>query len=377
MLQRDVSHWRRMVVTAALAGASWHSRALGPSAFLGPLCFALPLPWMVRRASGDRDRDAVLGEFLMGHMAAGLLSLGLLVGGGHEVAAGWAVQLLTAAAGFAANATLVNLAWVTSAAWASRALAMGLVSCSLVSGSHWMAALALAVHLTTLGSRGRRRIDTCAAPPYAIGTQALWDQFRSFTLTLLWKAVVYPLAWACNRTLPRELRVFAMDIPVFDMGDLGVAAMLCPGDALPKYVVCNVGHIDLQQPAGMSDMQRTMNTVRDVWGELRGRSGLIANVVCLFPRLGSVAKEVNLSAWESKEAARDWYMSSEGHNNIMRQHTSGYLRTFGNLLSSLEPRMLRHQGRCSRCARVVEAEVGRAPDHCGVCGAKTFQYPGF
>lgn len=51
------------------------------------------------------------------------------------------------------------------------------------------------------------------------------------------------------------------------------------------------------------------------------------------------------------------------------QHTSGVLRTFGNLLASLEPReAIRYQDRCHRCSRPVEAPGGK----CGVCGTRSF-----
>jgi len=127
-----------------------------------------------------------------------------------------------------------------------------------------------------------------------------------------------------------------------------------------------------------------MNAVRDVWEEFQrpDMKGLISNCVCLFPSVGRTefAKEINISAWESSKAAHDWYAESSGHQNIMRQHTGGFLKTFGNLLASLEPtRPLRVQDRCRRCFRVIEneREGGEVPSRCACCGARSFGYPTF
>merc|ERR1719456_1316666 len=122
-----------------------------------------------------------------------------------------------------------------------------------------------------------------------------------------------------------------------------------------------------------------MNSVRDIWGEFKepNLEGLIGNAVALFPNLqgDAVAKEINLSAWESTEAAHKWYVESKGHSSIMRQHTGGYLRTFGNLLASLVPSApVRMQDRCRVCGRLVEsAEIGAPPpSRCDYCGGRCF-----
>lgn len=151
----------------------------------------------------------------------------------------------------------------------------------------------------------------------------------------------------------------------------------------PQYFVCNVGQISHVDSRGLQDVQRTMNTLRDVWSEFKQPSvrGLVANVVAVFPQVEEgLTKELNLSAWESASAAHDWYANSPGHRRVMYQHGSGLLQTFGNLLASLDAAApIRHQDRCRHCARVVEAsEHGlRAPKRCGVCGGPTFRYPYF
>merc|ERR1712151_547224 len=99
---------------------------------------------------------------------------------------------------------------------------------------------------------------------------------------------------------------YCADIPIFDLGDdvdLGVAAYFAPKAARnmsqgPDHFVCNIGHIDLSHPGGMTDVQRTMNALRDVWTEFKKPTkGLLANVVCFFPRLNgkTFAKQINLS----------------------------------------------------------------------------------
>merc|ERR1712157_289314 len=101
-----------------------------------------------------------------------------------------------------------------------------------------------------------------------------------------------------------------------------------------------------------------------------------------FPRVEEqgVLKEVNISAWESEQAAYEWYAQSPGHQDVMMKHTSGMLQTFGNMLASLKPRTsFRYQDRCKQCARIVEsAKLGEPPpERCDFCGGQTFQYPLF
>ncbi|CAE8589911.1 unnamed protein product, partial [Polarella glacialis] len=98
----------------------------------------------------------------------------------------------------------------------------------------------------------------------------------------------------------------------------------------------------------LPDMQRTMNNLLDVWKEFQDPAlpGLCANVVAIFPQVmgQGVAKEINLSAWETGKDAYDWYVKSKGHRTALTQHHGGTLRTFGNLLASLQhAEPLRHQ----------------------------------
>merc|ERR1719215_758684 len=129
-------------------------------------------------------------------------------------------------------------------------------------------------------------------------------------------------------------------------------------------------------------MQYTMNTLMDAWQEFQApdMKGLLANVVAVFPDVAEqrLAKEINLSAWESAKDAHNWYVSSAGHKNALHQHSSGILHTFGNLLASLQPTQnIQHQDRCKQCSRLVEAReicVVASP-RCSVCGGPTFRYP--
>lgn len=195
-----------------------------------------------------------------------------------------------------------------------------------------------------------------------------------------------------NAWLPRELRVFAVDAPFPNLGGtyertyLGVAAHFAPKKAtgkqrLPQYCVCNVGQIHIN---ALADMQRTMNTLIDVWSEFQDpkMKGLLSNLVAVFPDVEEqqVAKEINLSFWESSRDAHNWYVRSPGHKNALFQHTSGRLHTFGNLLASLElAAPLQHRDRCRQCLRPVHSkEVGSvAPPRCGVCGGAAFRHPLF
>jgi len=382
---------------------------------------AVSVCWMLRRISGAHSRDGLVGEFAVGHIVAGILSFLVIshvskVPGAPQPAAVvsslWfgetVLILLVSLSGFVALGSYANVAYICSPAWVSRMHALGLGICVVLAGGfrsyRWLAVLGLIMHLSTLGSRSRVRMTVAeqkgifqsTIPAFVIGTQAGWDQIRAFTMTVLWKLLVNPVSGLANFILPEELCVYAMEIPIFDLGkgvDLGVAAHFVPParkgevppeDRKPNYFICNIGHIDTAHEGGLNDLQRTMNTVRDCWTEFKQPDvkGLVSNVVCVFPTIDGTtfSKEINLSSWESQEAAHEWYKESKGHQNILAQHTGGHLRTFGNLLASLKPSQeVRHQDRCRRCSRLVESETlgERAPPRCTVCGGKTFRYPFF
>ena len=183
--------------------------------------------------------------------------------------------------------------------------------------------------------------------PYQIGAMALCDQVRVFVASVSFKILAVPLQALCTWFAPEELRFYVSEVPVFDLGDsvdMGVAAHFSPqhhrrredlggkgggkgegamrrraggrkekdeaDSRVPGFFVCNVGYVDATHEAGLSDLQRTMNATRDIWNEFRSEApGLISNVVCLFPSLSGtrLAREVNLSAWTSEEAAGEWY----------------------------------------------------------------------
>jgi len=274
----------------------------------------------------------------------------------------------------------------------------------------WLTLLGFFFHMASLGSSNRQRLQEAAdhgrfreMPEHVVGIQAMWDQTRLGISHLVWVTLTAPVVWFISAGLPRELRVYAAPVPIFNLGqdvELGIAAHFAPrhGNSnshegvperwrgrqpKPKHFVCNVGQISHADQRGLQDVQRTMNTLREVWEEFKQPSvrGLVANVVAVFPQLEEgLTKEINLSAWESSAEAHDWYVNSPGHRRVMHQHGSGLLQTFGNLLASLDPSApIRYQDRCRHCAIVVEAkEFGlRPPKRCGVCGGPTFRYPYF
>lgn len=80
-----------------------------------------------------------------------------------------------------------------------------------------------------------------------------------------------------------------------------------------------------------------------------GENGFVADVVALFPSVGGrcymlyvrrrfvnvyvyticqlykqCVREINLSAWESNEAAMKWYKQSDAHNDIVKKYYGKY-----------------------------------------------------
>lgn len=364
-----------------------------------------------------------------GAQFAGLYATALLVllwvchsGVGKQIGALWATPFYSAAALWASSAVcafsfmhLCNIAWATAGTFVARALGWLWILCwvvgtlwargwsSLMGNYGWMAVLSLFAHLSFLAASHRKRLVELAQSgdrdfvdyvrPHMLGAQGLWDQARLTIGTLVWKILILPIQGFFNMALPREMRVYACEIPIFDLGEgveLGVAAHISSQKKgkkakVPEYFVCNVGQIAIDSTSrGLADTQRTMNTLRDVWEEFSGPNvdGLMSNVVMVFPKVESqlLLKEVNLSVWETQKQAYEWYATSPGHRDVLQQHVSGGLMTFGNLLTSLEPACsLRYMDRCQTCARVVESmTVGEPPPlYCQVCGGDTFKYPLF
>ena len=254
----------------------------------------------------------------------------------------------------------------------------------------WLLALAVLHHLLDLARQNRIR---CCRPLHSlewhiIGAQALWDSCKVSLLGFVWRIIVCSLQHAVTALIPQGLQVYAYEVPVPYFADkvaMGLAAQYVPPEARgktkrrPNFFVCNVGQI---LESCLPDMQHTMNNLVDVWDEFEEPKlpGLFANVVMVFPSSDQgLAKEINLSAWETCKDAFEWYVKSKGHKKALMQHTSDVLRTFGNLLASLEPKEpISYQDRCSSCSRPVEAVPGElAPNLCAVCGARAFRYNPF
>jgi len=271
-----------------------------------------------------------------------------------------------------------------------------------------MAWLAWGFHMSAMAARCEAYSDKLAAEgrfhtigEHILGTKSLWDLFCCGIVTWIWLMMLQPIRYLLNTyILPEELQFYASAIPIFNLGrngEYGVAAYYAPPrntskqapekdvvEPAPQHYVCNIGHISTMHNGGMEDLSMTMNTLRDVWREFRkpDLKGFVANIVCIFPNLNDahIAKEINLSCWETAEDARRWYSTSSGHRDIMRRHNGGQLRTFGSLLATLEPHgPIRHQDRCVDCKRLVEADIvgEKAPTRCKVCKGKTHEYPWF
>jgi len=307
---------------------------------------------------------------------------------------------------------LASVAFSCSVGFATRTTAL---TCILVHVLHgyffqyaWVALGAFYMHFHGLYVHNRKRLDWTGSigrfqvemASHCVGIQGLVDMGRTAIATIIWRLLAIPLQSFISYCLPVELRVYCCELPVFNFGPetaFGIAAHVSPGltaegDAKrsckrqinPQYFVCNVGHMSHRDERGLSDIQKTMNTLRDIWQEFQDppTPGLAANVVAVFPEVEEqgLTKEFNFSAWESARAAHDWYVESPGHKRVIHQHTSGILQTFGNLLCSLQPaEPIRHQDRCKHCMRVVESEErGKpAPRRCQVCGGPTYRFPVF
>lgn len=303
------------------------------------------------------------------------------------------------------TACIFSISARCTSTFAARALAFAVATCGLlvvvgrVPGRSCLALVGLASHLAGLAAQNRDRLKSVAnttyfaeLPPHVIGAQALWDALRVKLGMAIWKLFVLLPRNLLNLGLPRELMFFASEQAFPHLGSqeedthYGIAAYFAPPregghQPVPQHFVCNVGQIHASH---IGDMQKTMNTLVDVWQEFQDPNlkGLISNVVAVFPHIPNqaVTKEINFSAWESAADAYNWYVSSPAHKNALFQHSSGILQTFGNLLASLQPNGdLDHTDRCKSCRRPVRSkEVGQlAPSKCGVCGGPTHRFPIF
>ncbi|CAE7230351.1 alnC [Symbiodinium natans] len=398
------------VLPALLCLLSWHDRGLQPSHFLQEGVY-VPWGWCMacvgflvvatRLADGHAVKRALALLVLYAPAAVGVYMA--MQPDASELRQIFASPLravgliiIASVTSMIAICALLGMAVRCSPRFATRSLAftfglLSLVCCGL-SRWRWLLAVALVLHFLELARQHRTALDQAALagrvaelPWHFLGAQALWDTSRVSFLSYIWRATVCNLQNVITSILPEELRVYACEAPVPYYGEkvaMGLAAQYIPPKARgkdrrrPNFFVCNVGQI---VESCMTDLQHTMNTLVDVWGEFHDPTlpGLCANVVMVFPSSDQGwAKEINLSVWESGKDAFDWYVKSKGHKKALMEHTSGILRTFGNLLASLEPvEPIKYQDRCRRCGRTVEASAGQ-PAHpaCLVCGASTFRY---
>jgi hypothetical protein len=307
--------------------------------------------------------------------------------------------LLAAVANIFGVMQLIDVAFLCTPSYSRRLLAF--TAAGLSGGFlryRWLSVIGFVVHLRGLTAAQRKRLAAGRfpdVPEHVVGAQALWDRFALILSTVCWVLTLRPTQAICSWLMPPDLRVYACDWPIFNLGNdvaLGVAAYYGKRNAKgrvagkPRHFVCNVGQIDVGSSVAKSlpDVQRTMNTLADVWREFSERDvkGLVANVICMFPHVNGqrLMKQINLSAWESEQDAYEWYAKSPGHQRIIQNHSSGALQAFGNLLTSTQPTApIRYQDRCQHCARVVESsKLGScAPLQCDLCGGKTFQFPSF
>lgn len=395
------------VLPILLCLGSWYYRGLTASDCTTPgvyipwrkaMVFAINLVMLTRLA---QTRPAAARHGLALSALYGGAVCGWLIFASPEAATGlaspWQMAglLVASATSLLAHCAVLDVAIQCSSRFATRWVAffMAVLSfCTVgLSSFRWLALLGLFHHLLDLARHNRVRMDQVAAAGrfqhldwHVIGAQALWDSSKVSILGFIWRTTVCSLQHAVTALIPNGLQVYACEVPVPNFGEkvaMGLAAQYVPPEARgkakkPNFFVCNVGQI---LESCLPDMQHTMNTLVDVWDEFHEPKlpGLCANVVMVIPSSDQgLAKEINLSVWETGKDAFDWYVKSKGHKKALMQHTSGVLRTFGNLLASLEPKeAISYQDRCSSCARPIEASRGEvAPNVCGVCGQRAFRY---
>jgi len=408
-------------VAGGLAAVSWILRgalampAAAPTHLLSACLIAVSLAMLVRifdDGNGSRNRQEFLLEAFGGMILAavfGALALLALASNSpvasEAIAKFWQLPRLSCVGMFVVALSnnfsvmlLMNSAYSFSAAWCSRltAVAFGLSFAFWgLGGWRWLAALGLTCHFYVIGDRNRQQLHNAQAsgmmlrmPFYMIGTQGVWDQIRTGLCTVTWKIVVKLTSWLVRMVLPKEFTLYALDIPIFHLGnkaDLGVAMshMRSPqADSLkPDFWVVNVGHVS-ESADGWLDLQRRMSRQRSVWKELARPEvkGLCQNVACIFPNLegAGCAKELHMTAWSSPEEAHDFHDRSLAFKALSQEQNGSRLKTMSNLSGYLRPTAeIRHQDRCKSCSRVVESmDFGaKAPHRCPYCGESTFHYP--
>jgi cytochrome b involved in lipid metabolism len=415
----------------------WALHDAAPGHLLAPVFVTPALCWLLRRIQEGFDKQQMLAEVKSGFLLSGVYSaLAILALTSMSPAASATLEkclqqpwdtitgALMVANGLSFGyIVLLNSCYVCSPAWAARCAGgtflWGVFFAGGFTSYRWLFLFGLIQHLGVLGTRNREALDKAREekrfreiPMYVIGTQAIWDQTRLFLMTVVWKLVSENVKSLLNNIAPEEMSFFCCEIPIFDLGkgvDIGVAALYTPrlstselateeahaalakaeaggtdivDGGRPGHFVFNVHHFDSSHGAGLNDLQRSMSATRECWEEFTesGVKGLVANCICLFPTIEgqTYAKEIRLSAWQTSADAENWQNQSEGYQRILTDYTGGRLKTFSNLGTNLEPLgQIRHQDRCTRCSRLVEADVAgnRAPGRCTYCRARTFGYP--
>jgi len=124
---------------------------------------------------------------------------------------------------------LVSTAFSKSSALVARAVAFAMVFVNTFSvGLHsyaWLTLLGFFFHMASLGSSNRQRLQEAAdhgrfreMPEHVVGIQAMWDQIRLGISHLVWVTLTAPVVWFISAGLPRELRVYAAPVPIFNLG---------------------------------------------------------------------------------------------------------------------------------------------------------------
>lgn len=414
----------RLLLSFGLVASSWVMRDIltAGSAASGHLISGVVLGvtavLLCHRAGDGRPTQVVAPEILVGAALSGPYSALCLFylsstdpAVSKAVEAWWPTSLLSffdaefvAIAAYVAVGMLVNCTHICTDRWAARCLGIMLAGTACLAGGmmswRWLEWLAFPCLLSVLGDRLTQQHNYMAANdtfrllhPYQQGTRATWDMVRTLGSEAVWFSALKPMRFIVNHILPEEFHVFALALPAFDFGDnadMGFAAYSCPVAALsttkgPEHFELTVSHVDMHQEegAGIEDLYKKLNTMRDAWEEFRTPAkGLLANVVCYFPQMGDsgVTKHVQLSAWQTAEHAEAWHSKSGSSRDTISQHEGSSLRTCGSLKAMLKPHgRIRHQDRCQECSRLVESDTlgEHAPKICRICGGKAFGYPFF
>lgn len=222
-------------------------------------------------------------------------------------------------------------------------------------------------------------------PSHYARIQSVLDLVRGHFALVLWYLLARPLEALVSWLLPTDLRVYACESPVCDMGGrlhVGVCFVMPGAQKEPGYLVCNVGHIP---GSHWNDARATVTATLDIMNELdAGVPGFVSNILCVVPEYRpnrsslEVAwtwmREINISLWESPEAARDWHAASQAHASILQKHQNGHLHVFSDLLMSWVPQAVSWERRCVCCKRPA---AGLSTDTCPKCGGKTIPIPAF